>query len=212
MERAGSAGVGGGRDYSPTIEVTSDEEDELMQNASGNRSPIHPDTFIDALQNADSHSSHRLTNLTAALRSKARAAPTPRVSSYQSTNRPVPSVAGSAGQVALPSANVTRPTSIAPSVADVSVVNAGQMAVPNQQQMIAPSAVSTHGRTAAGSDPRGNMLYVQQVLQQVQNNPDPRLIENLAEALHIGQRLRTSSKNFTLSMPTMLGLWKIVSM
>ena len=28
------------------------------------------------------------------------------------------------------------------------------------------------------------MLYVQQVLQQVQHNPDPRLIENLAETLH----------------------------
>ena len=42
MERAGSHGTGGGRDYSPTIEVTSDEEDELMQNASGNRSPIDP--------------------------------------------------------------------------------------------------------------------------------------------------------------------------
>ncbi len=28
------------------------------------------------------------------------------------------------------------------------------------------------------------MLYVQQILQQVQHNPDPRLIENLAETLH----------------------------
>ena len=155
-----------------------------MQNASGNRSPINPDTFIEALQNADSHSSHRLTNLTASLRSKSRAAPTPRLSSYQSTNRPVPSAAGSAGQVALPSANPTRPISIAPSVVDANVVNAGRMAVPNQQHMIAPSAVSIHGRTAAASDPRGNMLYVQQILQQDQHNPDPRLIENLAETLH----------------------------
>ena len=71
MERAGSIGTGGGRDYSPTIEVTSEEEDELMQNASGNRSPIDPEAFIDALQNADSHENHRITNLTAALRSKA---------------------------------------------------------------------------------------------------------------------------------------------
>ena len=58
MERAGSTGNGGGMDHSPT----SSDEDELMQNASGNRSPIHPDTFIDALQNADSHSSDRLAS------------------------------------------------------------------------------------------------------------------------------------------------------
>ena len=95
-------------------------------------------------------------------------------------SRPIPSVSGSAGQMALPSANMPRQASVAPSVADVSVGNAGQMAVPNQQQMIAPSAVSTRGRAAMSSDPRGNMLYVQQVLQQVQHNPDPRLIENLA--------------------------------
>ena len=56
--------------------------------------------------------------------------------------------------------------------------------MPNQQPMIAPSAVSVHGRSAMSSDPRGNMLYVQQVLQQVQHNPDPRLIENLAETWH----------------------------
>ena len=179
MERAGSTGAGGGRDYSPTIEVTSDEEDELMQNASGNRSPIDPEAFIDALQNADSHENHRITNLTAALRSKARAAPTPRMPS-----RPTPSVSGSAGQMALPSADMPRQASVAPSVAGVNVGNAGQMAVPNQQSMGAPSAFSVHGRSAMSSDPRGNMLYVQQILQQVQHNPDPRLIENLAETLH----------------------------
>ena len=77
-----------------------------------------------------------------------------------------------------------RQASVAPSVAGVNVGNAGQMAVPNQHPMAAPSAVSTHGRSAVTSDPRGNMLYVQQVLQQVQHNPDPRLIENLAETLH----------------------------
>ena len=39
-------------------------------------------------------------------------------------------------------------------------------------------------RSAGASDPGGNTLYVQQVLQQIQHNPDPRLIENLAETLH----------------------------
>ena len=148
MERAGSTGNAGGRDYSPTIEVTSDE-DELMQNASGNRSPIHPDTFIDALQNADSHSSIGLSGLTARLRSKARASPNSGASVHQRASRPIPSVAGSAGQMALPNASAHRPSSSVPSVANASVQNAGQMAVPGQQQMIAPNAASVHAQVSS---------------------------------------------------------------
>ena len=183
MERAGSTGNGGGMDYPPTEVVTS-EEDELMQNASGNRSPIHPDTFIDALQNADSHDSNRLASMTASLRSKARASPNSGVSRHQSANRPIPSVAGSAGQMALPNASAARPTSIVPWVANANVGIAGPMAVPTQHHMSAPTAVSVQIRSAGASDPGGNTLYVQQVLQQIQHNPDPRLIENLAETLH----------------------------
>ncbi len=139
MERAGSTGNGGGMDYPPTEVVTS-EEDELMQNASGNRSPIHPDTFIDALQNADSHDSNRLASMTASLRPKARASPNSGVSRHQSANRPIPSVAGSAGQMALPNASAARPTSIVPWVANANVGIAGPMAVPTQHHMSAPTA------------------------------------------------------------------------
>ena len=74
----------------------------------------------------------------------------------------------------------------------------------------APTAVSVQARSAGASDRRGNTLYVQQVLQQIQHNPDPRLIENLAEHC-IDQRLRILNKNFMLNLLLMLGWWKIVS-
>ena len=87
---------------------------------------------------------------------------------------------------------------------------AGPLAVPTQHHMSAPTAVSVQARSAGASDRRGNTLYVQQVLQQIQHNPDPRLIENLAEHC-IDQRLRILNKNFMLNLLLMLGWWKIVS-
>ena len=149
-----------------------------MQNASGNRSPIHPDTFINALQNADSHTSAGLARVTTGLRSAVGASPNTEVSRHQRASRPIPSAVGSAGQIALPNASAARPTSIVASVANASTGSAGHMAVPSQQHMSAPTAVSVHARSAAASDRRGNTMYVQQVLQQIQHNPDPRLIEN----------------------------------
>ncbi len=115
-------------------------------------------------------------SLTTARGSNAQASPNSGVSRHQSASRPTSSVAGSACQAALPSTSASRPTSAAPPVANANVGIAGPMAVPSQQHMNVPTAMSMQARSAGATDARGNTLYVQQVLQQIQHNPDPRLI------------------------------------
>ena len=101
-----------------------------------------------------------------------------------SANRSSPSVVRNAGQMALPAAGYS-PTSAAPSVANANAGAAGQVAVPRQRQMSDGQVTEVvNARSAAATDSRGNTLYLQQVLQQIQQNPDPKIIENLAEALH----------------------------
>lgn len=81
--------------------------------------------------------------------------------------------------MALPAAGYFK-TSVAPSFVNASQEAAGQMAVPRQHQMSGQVSAATNARNAEMTDSRGNTLYLQQVLQQIQQNPDPRIIENLA--------------------------------
>lgn len=73
MERPRSVGTGGGENRSPTELFSSD--DELVGNPSGNRSPIGPERFLQALQGMESHSQYVLANATAAAGSGDRESP-----------------------------------------------------------------------------------------------------------------------------------------
>ena len=209
MERPGSHGNPGGNghidgytDYVPTEVYPS--EDELMADDPVNSRPVSADLLARALRDAERQRSgvyassvavvstqpnQRRPNPTALGDAGPTAmpnSPTTRLASGRPVFNP-PSVAHSVAPASIAPTTVNAPVVPAGPMAvptNASVVPTGPMAVPMQQHMGRPITASMQTRSAASSDPRGNTLYVQQVLQQIQQNPDPRIIENLAETLH----------------------------
>ena len=178
MDRIRQRGsVSESEERSPTEVYSSD--DELMRNPSGNRTPLDPESFIQALQDAPSHSPVGLGQFSAPLGHSSQTSRASGSVRDQSVNRSSAPYVRNAGQTALPAANYS-PTSAAPSEVNAAAGTASQIAVQGQSQVSRIANV----RNVSATDPRGNTLYLQQVLQQIQQNPDPRIIENLAEVLH----------------------------
>ena len=145
----------------------------------GNRTPLDPESFIQALQDAPSHSPVGLGQFSAPLGHSSQTSRASGSVRDQSVNRSSAPYVRNAGQTALPAAGYN-PTSAAPSEVNAAAGTASQIAVQGQSQVSRIANV----RNVSATDPRGNTLYLQQVLQQIQQNPDPRIIENLAEVLH----------------------------
>ena len=178
MDRIRQRGsVSESEERSPTEVYSSD--DELMRNPSGNRTPLDPESFIQALQDAPSHSPVGLGQFSAPLGHSSQTSRASGSVRDQSVNRSSAPYVRNAGQTALPAAGYN-PTSAAPSEVNAAAGTASQIAVQGQSQVSRIANV----RNVSATDPRGNTLYLQQVLQQIQQNPDPRIIENLAEVLH----------------------------
>ncbi len=135
------------------------------------------DYSFQALQDMSSHSVSALAAATAAPKFSAQTIPNSELVRRQPAPRSP--FAGAGG-----SRSVGNPATAIPSIANASPGSAGRTAVPMQHHMVGPTAASSQARNAGATDAGGNTLYVHQVLQQIQHNPDPRLIENLAEILH----------------------------
>ena len=149
-------------------------DDELMSNPSGNRTPLDPESFIQALQSAPSHSPAGLGQFSAPLGPSSRTSRASGSVRDQSVNRSSTPYVWNAGQTALPAASYS-PTTAVPSEVNATTGTASQVAVQGQSQVSRIANV----RNVSATDLRGNTLYLQQILQQIQQNPDPRIIENL---------------------------------